>query len=105
MLNFGPSPPRTAVQQQTVAAPPSLGVHVTEPGWKGRNMDIFQTLGTYTIIVSVVLPCVGLLILYSVIRVAVARGLRDHQVWMEKYRPAGARDVLDPKPIVNYSAI
>jgi hypothetical protein len=66
-------------------------------------MDIFQIFGTYTIIVSVILPCVGLLILYSVIRVAVARGLRDHQVWMEKYRPAAARDSSESKPIVNYS--
>lgn len=50
-------------------------------------MDIFQTLGTFAIIVWVVLPCLALLLLYSLIRTAVARGLRDHQLWMEKNRP------------------
>ena len=50
-------------------------------------MDIFQTLGTYAIILWVVVPCTALLILYSVIRTAVARGLQDHQKWMEKNRP------------------
>ena len=68
-------------------------------------MDIFQTWGTYTIILVVILPCAGLLILYSVIRVAVARGLRDHQMWMEKNRPTAARDSPDFKPTMNYSAI
>jgi len=29
----------------------------------------------------------ALLLLYGVIRVAVGRGLRDHQKWMEKHRP------------------
>lgn len=50
-------------------------------------MDIFQTLGTFAIIVWVVLPCLALLLLYSLIRTAVAQGLRDHQLWMEKNRP------------------
>lgn len=50
-------------------------------------MDIFQTLGTFAIIVWVVLPCLALLLLYSLIRTAVARGLRDHQLWTEKNRP------------------
>jgi hypothetical protein len=51
-------------------------------------MDLFQSLWTLSIIQWVVLPCLVLLLLYCVIRVAVARGLRDHQLWMEKNRPA-----------------
>jgi hypothetical protein len=50
-------------------------------------MDIFQTLASYAIIVWIVLPCGALVLLYLIIRAAVARGLRDHQLWMEKYRP------------------
>jgi hypothetical protein len=50
-------------------------------------MDLSQTLGTYVIILWVVLPCLALLLLYSVVRIAVARGLRDHQLWMEENRP------------------
>lgn len=30
---------------------------------------------------------ITLLLLYGVIRVGVARGMRDHQLWMERYRP------------------
>lgn len=36
----------------------------------------------------VMIGAVTLLLLYGIIRVAVARGLRDHQLWMEKNRPA-----------------
>lgn len=50
-------------------------------------MDIVQTLGAYALILWIVLPCIALLVLYSVIRTGVARGLRDHQLWMEKNRP------------------
>ncbi|AYF98652.1 hypothetical protein D7I47_10550 [Protaetiibacter intestinalis] len=32
---------------------------------------------------------IALLLLYAVIRVGVARGLRDHQLWMERNRPQG----------------
>jgi hypothetical protein len=51
-------------------------------------MDIFQTLASYAIIVWIVLPCLALLLLYLIIRTAIARGLRDHQLWMEKNRPS-----------------
>ena len=54
-------------------------------------MDIVQTLGASALILWVVLPCIALLLLYSVIRTAVARGLRDHQKWMEKNRPLPAQ--------------
>ena len=50
-------------------------------------MDIFQTIGTFALILWVVLPCVAVLLIYSVIRTGVAQGLRDHQLWMEKHRP------------------
>lgn len=50
-------------------------------------MDIFQTFGAFAIIMWVVLPCLALLLFYSLLRNAVARGLRDHQIWMEKNRP------------------
>ena len=39
------------------------------------------------------------------LRDAVARGLRDHQMWMEKNRPTTVRDSPESKPIVNYSTI
>ncbi|WP_308467461.1 hypothetical protein [Rathayibacter soli] len=51
------------------------------------SMDIFQNLAMVAIILWVVLPCLTLLLLYSIIRIAVARGLRDHQKSMEKNRP------------------
>jgi uncharacterized membrane protein len=40
-----------------------------------------------TILIPILASCIGLLLLYGVVRVAVARGLRDHQLWMEKHRP------------------
>lgn len=43
---------------------------------------MFQAL-----LVPLLLSIIGLLILYCIIRVAVARGLRDHQLWMERNRP------------------
>ena len=43
---------------------------------------MFQAL-----LVPLLLSIIGLLILYCIIRVAVARGLRDHRLWMERNRP------------------
>jgi len=39
------------------------------------------------ILLYVVGVAITLLLLYGVIRVGVARGMRDHQLWMERYRP------------------
>ncbi|MCW4386252.1 hypothetical protein OH146_10760 [Salinibacterium sp. SYSU T00001] len=51
-------------------------------------MDMFaEMLGSYAIVVWVVVPALTLLLLYGVIRIGVARALRDHQLWMEKNRP------------------
>ena len=38
------------------------------------------------ILVPALIAIVSLLLLYGIVRVAVARGLRDHQLWMEKHR-------------------
>jgi uncharacterized membrane protein len=43
------------------------------------------TFGVVFIWIITVIPI--LLLLYGVVRVAVSRGLRDHQKWMEKNRP------------------
>ena len=66
-------------------------------------MEIFQTVGIYAIIVWVVVPCTALLVLYSVIRTAVARGLRDHQKWMEKNRSLGGESLVRRESIGHYS--
>jgi hypothetical protein len=46
---------------------------------------------TWYVLAPILLYVVGvaitLLLLYGVIRVGVARGMRDHQLWMERYRP------------------
>jgi hypothetical protein len=51
-------------------------------------MDFPQLATTYPFIVGIILPvvlfCVGALFVYSLMRIAIARGLRDHQLWMEK---------------------
>jgi len=54
-------------------------------------MDLFALTGIYAVLFWVVGLCVLLLLLYGVIRVAVARGLRDHYEWVEKNRPNGHR--------------
>jgi len=51
-------------------------------------MDFLRFLASSAIIVYIVLPCLSLLIFYAIIRVAVSRGMRDHQRWMEKNRPS-----------------
>lgn len=39
---------------------------------------------------------VAIYIAYRIIRLAVARGLRDHQLWMEKYRSGAPTVPTDP---------
>ena len=52
-------------------------------------MDIVTMTSLYALLFSVVGACLALLLLYGIIRVAVARGMRDHFLWLEKNRPAG----------------
>jgi len=49
-------------------------------------MDNFLEKSANPIILFVVVPCVALLLLYFVIRMAVGFALRDHQKWIEKTR-------------------
>jgi len=65
-------------------------------------MDAFSALGTLAILVWIVVPCLVLLLLYGVIRVAVARGLRDHQRWMEKHRPQAGQAIARRESIGQY---
>ena len=39
-----------------------------------------------TLLIPILISIVSLLLLYGIVRVAVARGMRDHQLWMEKHR-------------------
>ena len=50
-------------------------------------MNPFALISLYAILGWVIAGTSGLLLLYGVVRVAVSRGLRDHQKWMEKHRP------------------
>jgi len=54
-------------------------------------MDLAPGLGyiLIPILLWIVGTAIALLLLYGVVRVAVARGLRDHQLWMERMRPQG----------------
>lgn len=53
-------------------------------------MDLLALAGLYGIIIFPMIGiCLLLLLLYGVIRVAVAGGMRDHQIWMEKNRAPG----------------
>jgi len=54
-------------------------------------MDLFTLTGIYAVLFWAVGLCVLLLLLYGVIGVAVARGVRDHYEWVEKNRPNGHR--------------
>ena len=49
--------------------------------------DDFLGFSVVAALVPVLISILGLLLLYCIIRVAVARGLRDHQLWMERNRP------------------
>lgn len=56
--------------------------------------DVPMDFGNWSFfLIPILLWLVGvaivLLLLYGVIRVGVARGLRDHQLWMERMRPQG----------------
>jgi len=50
-------------------------------------MDISWWYLLFPILIYAIGVALALLLLYCVIRVAVARGLRDHQLWMERNRP------------------
>ena len=52
-------------------------------------MDFLALAGLYGIIFPTIGVCLLLLLLYGIIRVGVARGMRDHQMWMEKNRGPG----------------
>ncbi|PPL20131.1 hypothetical protein [Microterricola pindariensis] len=49
-------------------------------------MDNDTVLALYPLLLPAIGFCIGLLLLYGVIRVAVARGLRDHYRWVERRR-------------------
>ena len=51
------------------------------------RMDLTWWYLIAPVLLYVVGVALALLLLYSVIRVGVARGLRDHQLWMERNRP------------------
>lgn len=51
------------------------------------RMDLTWWYLLLPILLYVVGVAIILLLLYGVIRVGVARGMRDHQLWMERYRP------------------
>ena len=65
-------------------------------------MDLLVLTGLYAILVPVVGTCVALLLLYGVIRVAVARGMRDHYRWMERNPPRGNGGSSSREPIRTY---
>jgi len=54
-------------------------------------MDPASDIPEFTIFGAILIPTLisilALLLLYGVIRVAVTRALRDHQLWMERNRP------------------
>ncbi len=53
-------------------------------------MDLLATGALYSLLIPIIGACIALLLLYGVIRVAVARGLRDHYLWLERNRPNGS---------------
>jgi UPF0716 family protein affecting phage T7 exclusion len=55
------------------------------------SMDKVWLAAFFPLLLGIIGSCIGLLVLYGIIRVAVSRGLRDHQKWMERYRPADSR--------------
>ena len=62
-------------------------------------MNIDPALGSFLlpIVIYIVGIAIMLLLLYGVIRVGVARGLRDHQLWMERMRPQTPAAPYDPE--------
>jgi hypothetical protein len=70
-------------------------------------MDFSQiagSLGSVAIVVWVVVPSLALLILYAVIRRAVAMGLRDHYFWMKKHSPSTDQALTPRRTLGRYSA-
>lgn len=65
-------------------------------------MDVFFTqLAAYSILIPILIVLVLIVILYWVIRLAIGRGLRDHQLWMEQRQPPtppAERKSLVPPP-------
>jgi uncharacterized membrane protein len=51
------------------------------------DMDVTWWYLLAPILLYLVGIAITLLLLYGVIRVGVARGMRDHQLWMERNRP------------------
>lgn len=49
--------------------------------------DAWAWMPILAIVVYLGIVIVGIYIAYRIIRLAVSRGMRDHQMWMEKYRP------------------
>ena len=80
---------------------PELGGRNNYYGWKYFSMDNVWLAVFYPLISWVVASCFALLALYGVVRVAVSRGLRDHQKWMERNRPStgGRSQPEDYRPI------
>ncbi|WP_166865600.1 MULTISPECIES: hypothetical protein [unclassified Salinibacterium] len=48
------------------------------------SSDLWAYLPLLIILIYVTLAALALLLLYGIIRVAVARGMRDHQRWLEQ---------------------
>jgi hypothetical protein len=65
-------------------------------------MDIAAAAGLYSIVFIIVGACLTLLVLYGIIRVAVARGMRDHHLWLEKHRPNGPQPPHPRGTVGNY---
>jgi uncharacterized membrane protein len=48
-------------------------------------------LTTFGVVFAWIITVIPIMLLfYGVVRVAISRGLRDHQLWMEKHRPNAA---------------
>lgn len=58
--------------------------------------------GLYALLIPVIGGCLALLLLYGIIRVAVARGMRDHYLWLEKNRPLGRQTAPAGETIGQY---
>jgi hypothetical protein len=65
-------------------------------------MDILQQYGSFAIISFVVLTALSIFVFYSIVRAGVARGVRDHQLWMERNRPANQQPVQATESVGQY---
>jgi hypothetical protein len=66
------------------------------------TIDNFSTYGFLFIVAGVLATCLVIFFWYSIIRAAVARGLRDHQLWMERNRPANQQPVQARESVGQY---